>query len=131
VAETIPTSVSPEERDSLQAVIRFNEALNAGDVEAMLRWMAEDGVFENTYPAPDGRRYAGKAAVRAFWEEFFRASRQPRLEFEELFACGERCILRWVYHWLEPDGATGHVRGVDVYRVRDGLIVEKLSYVKG
>lgn len=121
----------PDASDGLQAVIAFNEALNAGDVEAMLRWMAEDSIFENTYPAPDGTRYAGKAAVRAFWEEFFRTSRRPRLEFEDLFACGDRCILRWVYHWLNEDGTPGHVRGVDVYRVRDGLILEKLSYVKG
>ncbi len=25
----------------------------------------------------------------------------------------------------------GHVRGVDVFRVRDGKVAEKLSYVKG
>jgi hypothetical protein len=25
----------------------------------------------------------------------------------------------------------GHVRGVDVFAVRDGLVAEKLSYVKG
>ena len=29
------------------------------------------------------------------------------------------------------DGSAGHVRGVDVLRVRDGKVVEKLSYVKG
>ena len=28
-------------------------------------------------------------------------------------------------------GTKGHVRGVDVFRVKDGLISEKLSYVKG
>ena len=29
------------------------------------------------------------------------------------------------------DGTPGHVRGVDVFRVRDGKVAEKLSYVKG
>ncbi len=28
-------------------------------------------------------------------------------------------------------GTKGHVRGVDVFRVKDGLSSEKLSYVKG
>ena len=36
-----------------------------------------------------------------------------------------------VVRGTEPDGAAGHVRGVDVLRFRDGLVAEKLSYVKG
>ena len=35
------------------------------------------------------------------------------------------------YRWRNADGSAGHVRGVDVLRVRDGKVVEKLSYVKG
>jgi ketosteroid isomerase-like protein len=68
--------------------------------------------------------------VRAFWEAFFQRSPQARFETEELFACGERCVVRWTYHWTR-DGRPGHVRGVDVFRVRDGRVAEKLSYVKG
>jgi hypothetical protein len=97
----------------------------------MMRLMAEDCIFENTYPPPDGTRSEGKPAVRAFWEAFFQSSRQPRIEIEEIFAVGDRCILRWTYHWLDAEGNPGRVRGVDLYRVRDGLIREKLSYVKG
>jgi len=29
------------------------------------------------------------------------------------------------------DGAPVHIRGVDLFRVRDGKVAEKLSYVKG
>jgi hypothetical protein len=39
--------------------------------------------------------------------------------------------MRWTYHWTDPSGTPGHVRGVDLYRLEDGLIAEKLSYVKG
>jgi hypothetical protein len=35
-------------------------------------------------------------------------------------------VQLWRYSW-----ADGHVRGVDVIRVRDGKVAEKLSYVKG
>lgn len=115
----------------VQLVTRFNEALNAGDVDGMMRLMSEDCVFENTVPAPDGTRYAGQQAVRAFWELFFRGSRSPRIEIEEIFAAGERCVMRWVYSWLDSGGNRRRVRGVDVYRIRAGLIAEKLSYVKG
>ena len=112
-------------------VVRFNEALNAGDVDGMMRLMSADCVFENTVPAPDGTRYIGQEAVRAFWEMFFRGSRSPRIEIEEIFALGERCVMRWVYSWLDSSGSRRHVRGVDVYRIHAGLITEKLSYVKG
>lgn len=67
----------------------------------------------------------------AFWEAFFRDSDQPHIEIEEIFALDDRCVMRWVFHWRNPDGAPGRVRGVDVYRMTGGLITEKLSYVKG
>jgi hypothetical protein len=39
--------------------------------------------------------------------------------------------MLWCYHWVDASGTPGHIRGVDVYTLRDGLIAEKLSYVKG
>jgi ketosteroid isomerase-like protein len=44
---------------------------------------------------------------------------------------GDRAIVRWVHRWVREDGRWGHVRGVDLFRVRDGRVAEKLSYVKG
>lgn len=112
-------------------VIQFNDALNAHDVDAMMALMGEDCVFENTYPPPDGTRLVGRAAERAFWQDFFAASRAAAIDVEEIFACADRCTMRWTYRWQDAAGQPGHVRGVDLYRIRDGLIVEKLSYVKG
>ena len=119
------------ELENLEIVRRFNDALNAADLETMTSLLSGDTVFENTDPAPDGTRYSGKVEVRAFWEEFFRGSASAHIEAEETFAAGDRCIMRWVYRWRDPQGHDGHIRGVDVYRLRDGLITEKLSYVKG
>jgi predicted SnoaL-like aldol condensation-catalyzing enzyme len=116
---------------ALRAVLAFNEAFNRHDVPAMMQLMSDDCVFDNTHPAPNGTLYTGKEAVARFWEEFFRQSPRARIEIEELFGFGERCVMRWTYRWEDPAGVKGHVRGVDLYRVRDGLILEKLSYVKG
>jgi ketosteroid isomerase-like protein len=69
--------------------------------------------------------------VRAFWERFFRETPSAAFETEEMFAGGARCAVRWLYRWRNADGSAGHVRGVDLLRVRDGKVVEKLSYVKG
>mgnify|MGYP003383501904 CR=1 FL=1 len=112
-------------------VHRFNDAFNRHDVAGMMRLMSDDCIFENTAPAPDGTRYAGKAAVTAFWQAFFQASPHAHIEIEELFGLGERCVMRWRYSWTDGSATPGHVRGVDIFTVRDGVICEKLSYVKG
>ena len=115
---------------TLDVVNRFNDAFGRHDVDGVMALMTEDCVFENTRPAPDGTRIEGQQAVRAFWEQFFRGSPQARFESEDVFAAGDRCVVRWVYSWVKESGS-GHVRGVDVFRVRDGKVAEKLSYVKG
>jgi hypothetical protein len=107
------------------AIARFAAAFDQHDVDAVMAAMTDDCVFESTAP-PDGARYVGQAAVRAAWTEFFEAAPSAVFETEELIACGDRAVAGWRYRW--PDG---HVRGIDVYQVRDGLVAEKRSYVKG
>ena len=120
-----------ETASTIAAIQQFNEALNRRNVDAMMALMTDDCVFENTAPAPDGTRYEGQAGVRAFWEAFFRSAAHAQIETEEIFAVGERGVMRWVYRWTSPAGQSGHIRGVDVYQVHNGQIAEKLSYVKG
>jgi predicted SnoaL-like aldol condensation-catalyzing enzyme len=97
----------------------------------MVERMSEDCVFENTFPAPDGTRIEGREAVTRFWQDFFRQSPQAHIQIEEIFGLGQRCVMRWRYQWVDSAGQPGYVRGVDIFQVRDGLIREKLSYVKG
>jgi hypothetical protein len=128
-------SFSPQ----IQIVRRFNDALNAADLDGMMGYMTDDCVFENTTPAPDGERYEGQAAVRAFWQASLLSSSQAQIVIEEIFATDEnqsssadiRCVMLWRYEWVDLQDQEGHVRGVDVYRLRGDLIAEKLSYVKG
>jgi predicted SnoaL-like aldol condensation-catalyzing enzyme len=115
----------------LRTVIAFNEAFNSHDVAGMMQLMSDDPVFENTDPAPDGAVYTGKEAVTQFWQDFFAHSPQAHIIIEEIFGFGIRCIMRWRYDWVDAAGNKGHVRGVDIFRVQNGFICEKLSYVKG
>jgi ketosteroid isomerase-like protein len=116
---------------TLEAIDRFNQAFGRHDVNGVMRAMTADCVFENTCPPPDGERYVGQKDVRGFWERFFRSSPGAAFETEEIFAAGDRCALRWLYRWVDGAGKPGHIRGVDVFRVRDGKVSEKFSYVKG
>lgn len=116
---------------SMRLVLAFNEAFNRHDVGGMMERMSEDCVFENTFPAPDGTRIEGREAVTRFWQDFFHQSSQAHIQIEEIFGLGQRCVMRWRYQWVDSAGQSGYVRGVDIFQVRDGLIREKLSYVKG
>jgi ketosteroid isomerase-like protein len=108
-----------------EAVEAFGSAFDRQDVDEIMARMTEDCVFESTAP-PDGKRREGQVAVRAEWEKLFASTPGARFETEEMFVAGDRAVVRWRYSW-----ADGHVRGVDVFRFRDGLVAEKLSYVKG
>jgi ketosteroid isomerase-like protein len=126
----MPTAGTPHElqtQATLETVARFNVALNAHDLDAIMALMTEDCVFENTTPRPDGERYEGQAAARTFWANLFHTSPDAHFETEELFATGDRCTVRWRYTL----NGTQHITGVDVLRVRDGPVAEKLAYVKG
>jgi len=116
---------------TIEVINQFNEVFNRHDVPAVMALMTEDCIFDNTYPAPDGERFEGQEAVGRFWEEFFRSSPDANFQSEEMFACGDRCVICWRYNWTNADGSRSHIRGVDILRVRDGKVAEKLAYVKG
>lgn len=116
---------------TLAVILHFHETFNTHNVDAIMRLMSDDCAFENTFPAPDGTRIVGGAAVREEWNAMFRDSPDASFVIEEAFAAGDRGVIRWKYTWGLPPESGGHVRGVDILRVRDGKIVEKLSYVKG
>lgn len=117
-------------QETIETVDRFNEAFNRHDVDAVMNLMTDDVVFDNTVP-PDGERYEGQEAVRGFWDRFFAANPGAWFDSEDTFAVDDRCVVQWLFTFdrSNPDG--GHVRGVDLFRVRDGKVAEKLSYVKG
>ena len=123
--------MDPLTQSTLSTIERFNQAVNQHDLDLTMELMTAGCVFENTFPPPDGERFAGQPAVRGFWKDFFESSPSARFEFEETFASGERAFVRWLYHWENADGTRGHIRGVDLFRVQDGKLAEKLSYVKG
>jgi ketosteroid isomerase-like protein len=109
---------------------RFNEAFNRHDADALAPLLTDDTVFEDTSPAPDGRRIEGKAAVVAFWREWFTRNTDAVFEAEDVIVSGDRAVVRWVYR-KQRNGQPWHIRGVDVFTVRDGKVAAKLAYVKG
>lgn len=115
---------------TFSTVDNFNLAFNRHDIDAVMEIMTEDCLFESTNPPPDGIRVIGATAVRSYWKKFFSANPDAQFEVEEIFAFEDRCIVRWIYRKTK-DGKPWHLRGVDIFKVQDGKVAEKLSYVKG
>ena len=113
------------------ALARFSAAFGSGDVDAIMAPMTDDCVFESTGPTPDGHRYEGQPAGRAVWETLFGEARDPEFTDEDTFLAGDRACVRWLFTWTNADGSPGHVRGVDVIRMRDGLVAEEARLRQG
>ncbi|MGA2136974.1 MAG: nuclear transport factor 2 family protein [Bryobacteraceae bacterium] len=111
-------------------VERFDEAFNRHDIEAVATLLTDDTVFEDTSPAPDGKRLEGKTAVVEFWRGWFARNPDAQFETEEMIVSGDRAVVRWVYRKVR-NGQPWHLRGVDVFAVRQGKVAAKLAYVKG
>jgi ketosteroid isomerase-like protein len=122
---TTDTRTLDDPATTRSAVVRFQLAFDAQDIDAIMAAMTTDCVFEDTAP-PGGRRHTGADAVRAAWTALFTASPNGVFTTEDMITTGGRAVVRWRYDWGD-----GHVRGVDLFTVRDGLIAEKLAYVKG
>ena len=112
--------------DTRTVIDQFNEAFGRHDVDGTMALMTDDVIFDNTSPPPDGERFEGQDAVRAYWQQLFQSSPNARFEAEETVVMGDRAVVRWCYSW-----GSGHVRGIDLFKVRDGKVAEKISYVKG
>ncbi len=111
--------------DAIEVVERFGSAWAAHDLDATIKLITDDCVFDTTEPAPDGTKFVGKPSIRDAWRPIF-DDVNAHFDAEETFAAGDRVVQLWTYTW-----STGHVRGVDIFKVRDGLVSEKFSYVKG
>jgi ketosteroid isomerase-like protein len=108
-----------------RVIDEFGAAWAEHDLEKALSMLTDDCVFDATGPPPDGTRCVGRDAIRVAWKPIFDDA-ASKFEVEATIDAGDHVIGLWRYSW-----ADGHIRGVDVFRVRDGLVAEKLSYVKG
>ncbi|TPL93038.1 nuclear transport factor 2 family protein [Mesorhizobium sp. B2-3-10] len=112
--------------ETAEIMRRYNDVFQGHDPSALDDLVAQDCVIENTTPAPDGARRAGKAACVELWSAIATAP-GTRFDLEETFVAGDRATIRWRY-WM-ADGNS--LRGVNLMRVAGGRIVEAMGYVKG
>jgi ketosteroid isomerase-like protein len=122
----IDIATAKRSSETAEIMQRYNDVFQRHDPSALHELVAEDCVIENTTPAPDGTRRAGKTACVELWSAIATGP-NTRFDIEETFVAGDRATIRWRY-WM-ADGNS--LRGVNLMRVADGQIVEAMGYVKG
>jgi ketosteroid isomerase-like protein len=91
--------------DPVELVRKQVEALDRGDVDEVMSNVAEDVVLE-------GRAdfFKGRAAIRGFLEDWFRAYEELDFELEEASHLGGGVVFAVVSQDGRPVGGDGHIR---------------------
>ena len=114
--------------DLLQA---FAQAWNRHDIEALMSFMTDDCVFEESAgPDVDGAGSKGRAAVKAAFVEVFATYPDAQWSSPRHFVCGDRGVSEWTFSGTRSDGSRVEVNGCDVFTFRGDKIVVKNSYRK-
>jgi uncharacterized protein (TIGR02246 family) len=106
----------------------FLDAFNREDLDAVMEFFADDGIYDEF----NGRRNVGRAAIRAaFVPQFTGAFGTMRFIDEDLFA--DAVTGKVMPSWrctLSIKGQPTSWRGLDLMHFVDGKLVHKLTYAK-
>jgi uncharacterized protein (TIGR02246 family) len=107
---------------------RFLDAFNRNDLDAVMGFFADDGIYDEF----NGRRNVGKDAIRAaFVPQFTGTYGTMRFLDEDLFA--DATTGKVMASWrctLTVHGQPTSWRGLDLMHFADGKLIQKLTYAK-
>jgi steroid delta-isomerase-like uncharacterized protein len=120
------------ERNKAVVMRVVEEMWNRGDDAAVEELISPDMVEHGAFGAGTGGREDARATVARFRAAF----PDLVLEAEDLIAEGDRVVLHWTgrgthdgeFMGMPATGAAITVRGLDIYRVSDGQVVEHWGY---
>jgi ketosteroid isomerase-like protein len=120
---------------TLDLMKSISAAFNSRDVERIVAFFAEDGVFcLSRGPEPVGRTLAGKAAIRKALADRFKVIPDMRWENEEyILAPGDdndRAISVWTVRGKSADGEALDYQGCDIYTFKGDKIIHKNTFWK-
>ncbi len=117
---------------TLELMRAISAAFNSRDVDRIVDFFAEDGVFcLSRGPEPVGRTLRGRAAIRRALAERFVQIPDMRWENEEYILAGDRAVSIWTVRGRGADGEQLNYQGCDIYTFgADDKIVHKNTFWK-
>jgi ketosteroid isomerase-like protein len=118
---------------TLELMKSISAAFNSRDVERIVAFFAEDGVFcLSRGPEPVGRTLAGKAAIKKALADRFVQIPDMRWENEEYILAPEadRAISVWTVRGKSADGEALDYQGCDIYTFKGDKIIHKNTFWK-
>lgn len=108
------------------------DAFNRHDVDAVMTLFAEDSVFYAAAgPEVFGRKVEGAAAIAKAFEAVWTAMPDAHWEHHGHFVHGDdRAVSEWTFSGTNTDGTRVEAQGADLFKLRDGLIIEKQAFRK-
>jgi ketosteroid isomerase-like protein len=110
----------------------FLDAFNAGDIDAIMSFFADDCVLDMPRgSAPGGgQRMVGETQVREGLQS--RLDGIPDLHYgdDRHWVCGDRGVSEWTLRGTQVTGERIEVRGCDLFEFTDGKISRKNSFWK-
>ena len=109
----------------------FEQGWNGHDVDLLMRFMADDCVFESTAgPLPCGSRHVGREQVRAAFARVLATFPDARFDGARHLVAGDRGVSEWRFVGTAADGRRVEVDGCDLFTFRGGKIALKSSFFK-
>ena len=117
-----PVATPSEVIDSLVA------ATNAHDLERLVECFAPG--YVNQTPVHPARGFVGREQVRRNWAQLFGAVPDLRCDVTARAVDGDEVWSEWEMRGTRPDGSPHLIRGVNVFRVADGLVQAVRFYLE-
>ncbi len=109
----------------------IGDAFNRHDVDAIIDFFADDGVFDNAMgPDIHGQRYVGRETLRAFFSDLM--TRCPDIQWNNIDnrVDGDKGFSEWRRQCTLPNGEKQDWLGLDIFTFRGGKIAKKDTYFK-
>jgi taurine dehydrogenase small subunit len=114
--------------DDLKATF---DAFNRHDVAAVMTHFADDCTFTTVGGAEEfGTRIDGAEAIAKAFAGVWAAMPDAEWANHRHFVCGDRAVSEWTFKGTDAQGQRIEAQGVDLFTLRDGLIVEKQAFRK-
>ena len=116
---------------TVELLREFLGAFNRHDLDAIMRYFADDCVFYMPRGAgPRGDRFVGKAEVRAGLARRFEGIPDVHYGEDRRWVGGDFGVSEWTITGTSVAGKRLEVRGVDLLEFVDGKITRKDSFWK-